>query len=104
MLLVAYEEGASFVTLEVRDSNTAARQFYRKWGFVQMQRLKGHYDDTGEDGLILAFTDLAASVVRAPTGDGDAKACYLAPEEQGLRSRGDSNRTLKERWLIHRRQ
>jgi ribosomal-protein-alanine N-acetyltransferase len=59
MLVVASQQGATFVTLEVRDTNTVARQFYRKWGFVQVRRSKGHYDDTGEDGLILAYRTLA---------------------------------------------
>jgi ribosomal-protein-alanine N-acetyltransferase len=40
-------------TLEVRSTNTAARQLYEKFGF----RVKGvrprYYDDTGEDALIM---------------------------------------------------
>jgi ribosomal-protein-alanine N-acetyltransferase len=58
MLLAARMEGAWFVSLEVRSTNVAARQLYRKWGFVALQRIAGYYDDTGEDGLILALGGL----------------------------------------------
>ncbi|MFC4116817.1 ribosomal protein S18-alanine N-acetyltransferase [Nonomuraea zeae] len=58
-LLVAREQGAAYVSLEVRESNTAAQRLYFKWGFVQLRRFRGYYEDTGEDGLILVFTGLA---------------------------------------------
>jgi ribosomal-protein-alanine N-acetyltransferase len=58
-LLAARGQGADSVTLEVRDGNTTAQRFYVKWGFVQLRRFEGYYEDTGEDGLILAFTGLA---------------------------------------------
>jgi ribosomal-protein-alanine N-acetyltransferase len=43
----------SFITLEVRESNEAARSLYEKKGFYQVGRLKGYYDSPREDGLIL---------------------------------------------------
>ena len=62
-LLAAYAERASYVTLEVRASNIAAQRLYRKWGFFELQRIRQYYEDTGEDGLILAFRDLDAKLV-----------------------------------------
>jgi ribosomal-protein-alanine N-acetyltransferase len=49
--------GASTVTLEVRVSNLAAREFYRSYGFREAFRRKSYYQD-GEDAfaLVLALT------------------------------------------------
>lgn len=49
--------GASTITLEVRVSNLAAREFYRSYGFREAFRRKNYYQD-GEDAfaLVLALT------------------------------------------------
>lgn len=47
------EKGIKFITLEVRESNAAARGLYEKKGFYQVGRLKNYYDSPREDGLIL---------------------------------------------------
>jgi ribosomal-protein-alanine N-acetyltransferase len=65
MLIAAHRQGTAYVTLEVRESNAAARQFYRKWGFIQLERSRSHYEDTGEDGLILAYPALAEPDIEA---------------------------------------
>ncbi|MHA5053889.1 ribosomal protein S18-alanine N-acetyltransferase [Streptomyces sp. SD15] len=65
MLLAADKEGVSYVSLEVRESNTAAQSLYLKWGFVQLERIIGYYEDTGEDGRIFLFAGLGADDVRA---------------------------------------
>jgi ribosomal-protein-alanine N-acetyltransferase len=44
--------GASAVTLEVRVSNEAARQFYRSYGFTEAYRRRSYYQD-GEDAFVL---------------------------------------------------
>lgn len=44
--------GAAAVTLEVRISNTAAREFYRSYGFAEAYRRRAYYQD-GEDALVL---------------------------------------------------
>jgi [ribosomal protein S18]-alanine N-acetyltransferase len=59
MMLAAYQDGASYTALEVRASNTAALALYAKWRFIRLRRIKGYYEDTGDDGWILAF-DLSA--------------------------------------------
>ncbi len=41
------------ITLEVRASNIAAKNLYKKFGFVQEGMRKGYYEDNNEDALIL---------------------------------------------------
>ncbi|MGA7872850.1 MAG: ribosomal protein S18-alanine N-acetyltransferase [Candidatus Binatus sp.] len=48
----ARSTGAGVVTLEVRRSNLAARQLYRKFGFEE-RRLRRHYYGPGEDAIIM---------------------------------------------------
>lgn len=45
--------GASFVILEVRNSNSSAIAFYEKFGFVQTGRRRGFYSDPLEDALTM---------------------------------------------------
>ena len=48
----AKSAGAGVVTLEVRRSNLAARQLYRKFEFEE-RRLRRHYYGPGEDAIIM---------------------------------------------------
>jgi [ribosomal protein S18]-alanine N-acetyltransferase len=52
--------GATAVTLEVRVSNEAARQFYRSYGFTEAYRRRSYYQD-GEDALVLVLALQAGS-------------------------------------------
>ncbi len=56
ILLGAREAGAGSVLLEVRESNTAARQLYEKLGFIESGRRPGYYRDPPEDALLLRFS------------------------------------------------
>lgn len=47
------ENGVSFITLEVRESNIPAISLYEGIGFYKVGRLKGYYNTPKEDGLIL---------------------------------------------------
>lgn len=47
--------GSAAITLEVRVSNTAARQFYRSYGFTEAYRRRAYYQD-GQDALVLVLT------------------------------------------------
>ena len=51
---LAGELKASFVTLEVRASNTTAQNLYRKYGFTEVGVRRGYYIDNREDGLIMS--------------------------------------------------
>ena len=46
--------GSASVTLEVRVSNAAARQFYRSYGFREAYKRRAYYQD-GEDALVLVL-------------------------------------------------
>ena len=45
-----------YVTLEVRISNLPALGLYAKWGFKDVGKRKGYYQDNNEDALIM-FTE-----------------------------------------------
>jgi ribosomal-protein-alanine N-acetyltransferase len=52
--------GAAAMTLEVRVSNAAARQFYRSYGFAEAYRRRNYYQD-GEDAFVLILALPAGS-------------------------------------------
>jgi ribosomal-protein-alanine N-acetyltransferase len=47
-------QGAEFVSLEVRTSNSTAISLYRQLGFVVTGRRKGYYEN-GEDALLMEY-------------------------------------------------
>lgn len=47
--------GLAFLTLEVRDSNQAARALYAKHGFVETGRRKNYYQHPKEDAMIMTL-------------------------------------------------
>jgi [ribosomal protein S18]-alanine N-acetyltransferase len=49
------DSGASSVILEVRESNTVAINFYRKFGFESTGRRRGFYSDPLEDALTMSL-------------------------------------------------
>jgi len=53
LMSAAEERGLSFVTLEVRESNTPAQSLYRKHGFVPEGKRKDYYDEPKEDAVIM---------------------------------------------------
>ena len=52
---LAREEDLREIILEVRDSNTSARAFYRHHGFDVVGRRPRYYADNGEDALIMTL-------------------------------------------------
>ena len=46
--------GSAAITLEVRVTNTAARQFYQSYGFTEAYRRRAYYQD-GQDALVLVL-------------------------------------------------
>lgn len=52
--------GSTAITLEVRVSNAAARQFYKSYGFAEAYRRRAYYQD-GEDALVLVLPLLGPS-------------------------------------------
>lgn len=45
--------GASFITLEVRQSNAVAIELYKKHGFIPQGKRRNFYNNPTEDGLIM---------------------------------------------------
>jgi len=48
----AREKRLSFISLEVRDSNTSARRLYEKHGFEEVGRRARYYEKPAEDAII----------------------------------------------------
>ncbi len=53
------------VTLEVRTSNEAARNLYRKYGFSEAGVRHGYYTDNREDGLVMTTEDITSAAFSA---------------------------------------
>ena len=49
----AIERDASWVTLEVRESNDVAQKLYRKYGFTVVSTRRGYYSDNNESALVM---------------------------------------------------
>jgi ribosomal-protein-alanine N-acetyltransferase len=62
---LAQEMKASGMTLEVRASNTAAQNLYRKYGFTQTGIRRGYYLDNREDGIIMSTEDISSASFQA---------------------------------------
>ena len=71
-LLEATEDmGATRVTLEVRESNTAARVLYEKYGFQVVAYMRAYYPDTGEDAVVMWLNPLRPP--SQPHRDGESR-------------------------------
>ncbi|MCD6486165.1 MAG: ribosomal protein S18-alanine N-acetyltransferase [Syntrophobacterales bacterium] len=53
MINISSGRGARYATLEVRESNEAALELYKKFGFVVKGTRPFYYTDTGENALIM---------------------------------------------------
>jgi ribosomal-protein-alanine N-acetyltransferase len=64
----AQAAAAQAIFLEVRESNQAARELYRKAGFAEHGRRPRYYSDPSEDGILLS-RPLASSRTRQEVPD-----------------------------------
>jgi len=53
LLHEAVAGGASWMTLEVRESNEVAQKLYRKYGFTVVSTRRGYYSDNNENALVM---------------------------------------------------
>ncbi len=60
----AIDRGASWMTLEVRESNTAAQGLYRKYGFTTVSNRKGYYSDNNENALVMWAGNLKSDIYK----------------------------------------
>lgn len=51
-------EGATQAVLEVRESNLAAQEMYRKFGFEESGRRPRYYKDNDEDAILMSLENL----------------------------------------------
>ncbi|MBC5829439.1 MAG: ribosomal protein S18-alanine N-acetyltransferase [Candidatus Eremiobacteraeota bacterium] len=49
----AIENEASWITLEVRESNDIAQNLYRKYGFTVVSTRRAYYSDNSENALVM---------------------------------------------------
>lgn len=59
-LQAAAREGAQSSFLEVRESNMAAQEMYRKFGYVEVGRRKRYYKDNDEDAILMTLDNINA--------------------------------------------
>ena len=52
------DEGAVTSFLEVRESNVAAQEMYRKFGYENSGRRKRYYKDNDEDAILMTLTKI----------------------------------------------
>ena len=64
-LEAAIDRETTMMTLEVRASNTAAQQLYRKLGFRKVGIRKGYYTDNHEDALIMTVDRIDTTAYRS---------------------------------------
>jgi ribosomal-protein-alanine N-acetyltransferase len=55
LMAEAIRNRATFIFLEVRESNIAARKLYESCGFEQYSRRRSYYSDPEEDALLYRF-------------------------------------------------
>jgi len=58
-------EGAISSFLEVRESNIAAREMYRKFGYIEVGRRKRYYKDNDEDAILMTLEGLSVEKLRS---------------------------------------
>ena len=61
MFSLARARGVRRATLEVRESNMAARRLYASLGFIEAGIRPGYYSDNNEDAVIMWLEDIGAS-------------------------------------------
>ncbi len=60
----AIERGASWMTLEVRESNAVAQALYRKYGFTTVSTRKAYYSDNNENALVMWAGNLKSEIYK----------------------------------------
>ena len=58
------ERGASWITLEVRESNAVAQSLYRKYGFTVVSTRRAYYSDNNENALVMWAGNVKGALYR----------------------------------------
>ncbi len=65
LLHEAIERGASWITLEARESNAIAQNLYRKYGFTIVSTRRAYYSDNGENAVVMWAGNLRGELYRS---------------------------------------
>jgi len=57
--------GGAMMTLEVRESNAAAQNLYKKYGFTVVNTRRGYYSDNNENALVMWAGNLKGAVFQS---------------------------------------
>ena len=76
---LARASGMTSATLEVRESNTAARSLYAEYGFYEVGVRKHYYSDNGEDALIMTTEDFETPAYQRRLGGLEATLAERLP-------------------------
>lgn len=60
----AIARGATWMTLEVRESNDVAQALYRKYGFTTVSTRRGYYSDNNENALVMWAGNLKSEIYK----------------------------------------
>jgi ribosomal-protein-alanine N-acetyltransferase len=74
------EQGARSSFLEVRESNLAAQELYRKFGYEETGRRRRYYRDNDEDAILMNLSSLSDERLRS-----DGSPSVVDKEEQNER-------------------
>jgi ribosomal-protein-alanine N-acetyltransferase len=64
LLREAITRGASWITLEVRESNDVAQNLYKKYGFTVVSTRRAYYSDNDENALVMWAGNLRGDLYR----------------------------------------
>jgi ribosomal-protein-alanine N-acetyltransferase len=64
LLHQAIDRGASWITLEARESNVVAQNLYRKYGFTIVSTRRAYYSDNGENAVVMWAGNLRGELYR----------------------------------------
>ncbi len=64
LLREAMSRGASYISLEARESNTVAQNLYRKYGFSAISTRRAYYSDNGENAVVMWAGNLKSEIYR----------------------------------------
>ncbi|HEY0797507.1 MAG TPA: ribosomal protein S18-alanine N-acetyltransferase [Candidatus Baltobacteraceae bacterium] len=65
LLEEAIAQNASWMTLEVRETNVSAQNLYRKYGFTVVSTRRGYYSDNSENALVMWAGNLRGDLYRS---------------------------------------
>ena len=68
LLHEAIERGASWITLEARESNLVAQSLYKKYGFTIVSTRRAYYSDNGENAVVMWAGHLRGDLYRSRLG------------------------------------